>query len=551
MLLCFAILAEVALAMAMRELRILGLIHLAVIAAVGLYGILRQNLTIVICAIAYTTGSEVLWRQTRAPVFYLAAPYVVILLSTFAVLFVLRRLGKDARLAVLYGALLLPATVATVRTAGSEARELISFALSGPLALAAFVAFTSQVRIASATYRRVLWFTLVSAIGPLTAAVAFVREDLGAGSLNFSGQSNFSASGGFGPVQVSSVLSLGIMAAIFLIMTERERPARIIASVAAVALGVQTLLTFSRGGSFSVGIAVAVLLVAQARNRRIRNRIIGIAAAALALAYFLVFPWLEDFTGGEFERRFSDTESSRTDLASNDTEIFARNFLLGVGPGMTKFQRLTFEICEIRADKCEKEASSHTEFTRMLGEHGIPGLAAMVLLAMLAWSGFRRAGPGREFAVAWIAWAIAQMFYANLRVVAVPFAFGLAFLRFIENRDDSSDDDARAGAAAAPSTPRPPTPAEVRAMWRSDHSLQRMTPGGVTLHDRATDATAPEHEPVAAAPPGPIEPPAPDLSHLPPPPSGHGLPSAPIAPDAIIPPPRISPEPGQEPHSPG
>ena len=69
--------------------------------------------------LAYVTGAEVLWRQLRAPVFYLAAPYVVILLSSFAVLLVLRRLGKDARLAVLYAALLLPATVATVRTAGA------------------------------------------------------------------------------------------------------------------------------------------------------------------------------------------------------------------------------------------------------------------------------------------------------------------------------------------------------------------------------------------------------------------------------------------------
>ncbi len=562
LILVAAIVAEIVLTLAMREFSILGLVHLVAIVAVGMYGVLKRELGLVICAIAYVTGAEVLWRQLKAPVFYLAAPYVVILLSSFAVLLVLRRLGKDARLAVLYAALLLPATVATVRTAGEGARELISFALSGPLALAAFVAFTSQVQIAPWLYRRVLWVTLISSVGPLTVAVTTLRADLAAsaaGSIEFKGQSNFSASGGFGPVQVSSALSLGIMAAIFLLISERERVAKIIAAVLAAVLAVQTLLTFSRGGSFAVGIAVAALLVVQARDRRIRNRIIAIATVALALAYFLVFPWLEDFTGGEFDKRFSDTESSRTELAANDAEIFTRNIMLGVGPGMTKYQRLTYEICQIRSDKCDDEGSSHTEFTRMLGEHGIPGLAAMVLLAMLAWSGFRRAGPGREFAVAWIAWTIAQMFYANLRIVAVPFAFGLAFLRFTGNGGDSGDDDdddddaAAETGAAAPSAPRPPTPAEVRAMWRSDHSLQRMTPGGVTLHLAAPQAATSGYEPLTGEAPAPLAPPEPDLSHLPPPPpSTQGLPFPPIAPDAIIPPIDISPDgTGQEPNAPG
>ncbi len=395
MLLVGAVALEVALALIMRELRILGLVQLVAIAAVGLYSVLQRNLGMVLCVIAYVTGSEVLWRQVRAPVFYLAAPYVVILLSGFAVLFQLRRLGKDARLAVLYAALLLPSVVATIRTAGEGSRELISFALSGPLALAAFVAFTSQVKIAPALYRRVMWITLISSVGPLTIAVSTLRADLAAqGSVEFRGQSNFAASGGFGPVQVSSALSLGIMAAIFLIISERDRIARTIASVLAVVLAVQTLLTFSRGGSFSVAIAVTILFVMQARNKRIRNRIVAIAAVSLVLAYFFVFPWLESFTGGEFDKRFSDTESARTELAANDTEIFARNILFGVGPGMTKYQRLTYEICELRSDKCAAEASSHTEFTRMLGEHGIPGLAALVLLSMLAWRiAYRRSGP--------------------------------------------------------------------------------------------------------------------------------------------------------------
>ncbi|MBS1838749.1 MAG: O-antigen ligase family protein, partial [Actinobacteria bacterium] len=379
MLICFALLGEVVLALALKDVRFLGFVHAMLIIAVGFYGLLRRDLSIVILTIAYTTGSEVLWRQTRVPVFYLTAPYLVIALSLLSVILVLRHLGRDARLAALYGLLLLPAAAATIRTAGSGSREIIAFALSGPIALATFVMVTSQVTMTRQLYRRMLWTILVSTVGPLTIAVSDMREDLATSAITFSKQSNFATSGGFGPVQVSAALSIGMMAAVLLIVIERERITRVIAAVLTLALAVQTLLTFSRGGSFSLGIAVAVFAITQSRDRRIRNRIILFAAISLALAYFIVFPRLESFTGGMFQQRFSNTETARTELATNDLQIFGRNFLFGVGPGMTKYQRLTYEICKIRTDNCASEASSHTEFTRMLSEHGIPGVVALVL----------------------------------------------------------------------------------------------------------------------------------------------------------------------------
>lgn len=429
-----AMLAQVVASMAISELPALGFAQAVGILAVGLYGTLRRDLPLVLCVIAYLVGCEVLWRQATVPVPYLGAAYLMILLSSFAFLIGIGRIGKDARLGFLYIALMLPAAINTIRTAGSDARELIAFALSGPLALAAFVAFVSQVRVAPWLYRRVLWVTLISSLGPLTIAITRFRADLEAagGSLAFGAESNFSAAGGFGPVQVSSVLSIGILSAVLLLLCEPSRTARILAAGAAVILAVQTLLTFSRGGSFSVGIAVFALALFRANDPRVRRRIVAIGAVTAALAYFLLFPWLESFTDGAFEERFSDTSSSRTELAANDTEIFRENIVLGVGPGMTKFQRLGYEVCELRSDDCKDEASSHTEFTRMMGEHGIPGLLAIAVMALLAFHALRRAGPGRGFAIAFLAWTIAQMFYANLRITAVPFAFGMAFLRLTE-----------------------------------------------------------------------------------------------------------------------
>ena len=295
---------------------------------------MRRDLASLLCVMAYLTGAEIVWRQVRAPVFYLAAPYLLIALSVFAVILVLGHLGRDSRLAMLYCGLLVPAIISTIRTTGTGSRELIAFALSGPIALGAFVAFTSQVKVDRSLYRRILWTTLITAIGPLTIAVQTTRSQLATqGSIQFKSASNFVTSGGFGPVQVSSMLSLGAMAAVLLILSEGDKFVRILAGVAASALVVQTLLTFSRGGSTSLAIAVTGLALVNTKSPRIRNRILVIAAVAFTVGYLLVFPWLETFTGGAFNERFSDRQSARTTLAGNDVQIFEDNFLFGVGPG--------------------------------------------------------------------------------------------------------------------------------------------------------------------------------------------------------------------------
>lgn len=428
-LIVLAIVAELAIALASKNAPLLGLGHAVAVVTVGLYAVARRNVLLVTCLIAYLVGAEVLWRQVNAPLYYLFAPYAVILLSAFVVIMVIGKLGRDARLSVLYIALLLPGAITTIRTAGSDSRELIAFALSGPAALAALVAFMSQMSATRSAYRRILWTALVSAVGPLAIAVSDVASAVAQnGSIKFTDQSNFITSGGFGPVQVSAVLGLGVLIALLLTLLESDRICRLIAAVVAFAFAVQSLLTFSRGGMFSAAIALSALAITQARNRRMRNRVMVMVAVALSLGYFVVVPFLTDFTNGAFEKRFSDTQSARTQLAANDTQVFARNIVFGVGPGMIKFQRLGYDICKLRSDKCAQEASSHTEYTRMLGEHGLPGMLAIVVMAVLAFRAVAHAGRNRPYAVAFMAWAIAQMFYANLRVVAVPFAFGIAFL---------------------------------------------------------------------------------------------------------------------------
>ena len=441
------ILGQAALALAMQRLPVLGLAHAAGTVILGLYAIGRRNAALLTCVCGYLVGCEVLWRQVRAPIFYQMAPYTLIALSTLGVVLFTGRLNRHGRMAMLYAALLLPSVVATIRVAGAGSRELVAFALSGPIALATFVAFISQMTANRDVFRRILWTVLISGVAPLTIAVSNIRSTLAqAGEIRFSRQSNFITSGGFGPVQVSAVLGLGVLVGVLLTMLERERMVRVIAGGVAFAFAVQSLLTFSRGGMSATLIAVSGLAIMQAGNKKVRRRIIAVLCVAIVLGYYLVIPWLTDFTGGAFEERFTDTSSGRTELAANDLRIFGENPIFGVGPGMTKYQRLTYALCQMRSDRCGEEASSHTEFTRLLSEHGVPGIAAMAVLIVLAVQALWRGNKLNPFAAAFIFWSVAQMFYANLRVVAVPFAFGLAFLTI---KSDPPPEEAALAAPAA------------------------------------------------------------------------------------------------------
>lgn len=419
-----------------------GLVQAAVLLGLALYAALRRRAELALLVAAYLTGAELVWRQSSAPVPYQMGPYLMLLVAALSVILMYPAINDLGRRAMLYFALLLPSALVTVSSAGPAARQLLAFSLAGPLAVAVLIIWFSQVGLAPAAYRRMLWTIAISGVGPLTIAATNLSDYLGTGEeLVFSDASNFVASGGFGPVQVSSILGLTVLVCILLAMVEIDLLGRLLAGAIGLAAGVQSLLTFSRGGMFATGFAVAAVVLAQTRSRQGRRRAAVVIAVVFALGYFVVIPRINSFTQGAFEDRFTNTETGRTDLASSDLDVFERSPVFGVGPGMTKYQRLSYEVCALRSDACRDEASSHTEFTRMMSEHGAVGILSIVILLSLAWSAVVRAGPSRFLTVGFIVWSIAQMFYANIRIVAVAFAFAVAFIRVADETMGAPEDD--------------------------------------------------------------------------------------------------------------
>jgi O-antigen ligase len=368
---------------------------------------------------AYIAGAEVLWRISGSTVVYEFGKYATVLLFVLA----LMRSGRFhvPLLALLYFVLLLPSTALTIMDlVPSEAREVISFNLSGPLALLASAWFFSNLKLSTEQLQR-LFLVL---IGPVIGIATFtVRGILARSSIDFSNNSNLAVSG-FGPNQVSAMLGLGALLILFCLFDERtSRWIKIVLLGAMMVCLIQSALTFSRGGLYNFASGAIVALFFLLRGSSSRLKMMLAVGLFLFVAGFVVLPRLNVFTGGALGNRFESTDTTGRDLiVKADLETWLEHPLLGVGPGQAEAYRAsTFEVI-----------SAHTEFSRLLAEHGIFGLAALICLLLMAGRQFFSAGTDKNRAVvgAMLVWSFMFMLGTAMRVVAPSFLFGLTFATF-------------------------------------------------------------------------------------------------------------------------
>lgn len=368
----------------------------------------------------YAAVSDVLWRMTNASVPWEFAKYALVLVLTFAI-FRSGRLRVPA-LPFIYMGLLIPSSVLVVWLLGPEAAfNGISFNLSGPVALGVAAWFFSRLTLTTSEYAALL----IAMMGPI----------LGVGSVALSGilsgeafgatrASNLASSGGFGPNQVSSILGLGALLSLFLLLSTRgPRWFKAILFSLMLGLACQSALTFSRGGLYAAAGAAAVALPFFVQDRAVRWRLFIGGTVAVGLAVFLVLPGLEQLTGGALAARFEDTGTTGRDLiAKADFTIWSENPILGVGPGMGPASRLAI---------LGHAPAAHTEWSRLVAEHGLLGLGAAVCLVAMAWRACARDRRPFERALAagFAAWAFLFMFHAGMRLAAPAFAIGLAQCR--------------------------------------------------------------------------------------------------------------------------
>jgi hypothetical protein len=388
---------------------------------------------------AYVAASEVLWRASEASFFYEGGKYAIA--TIFLCSMVRLRLRRINRPAMIYFLVLLPSIILTVLAVDlRSARGLISFNLSGPLALAVSVLYLSQIRLTPQELVRVLGIML----GPLLGlAVVCSSATFGAEEIQFTAESNMQTSAGAGPNQVSSVLGWGIICA-FLWAAFQRRSLRSIALAATVMLvcAVQAALTFSRSGIYQAGICIMIAMCFLIRDPRTLVKMGVFAVLAVLLSWCVVYPALDSFTGGKLSERYAKKGfSNRESIAQQDMILFIEHPLLGVGPGMGKTWR---------GKRFGGGNAAHTEFTRLFSEHGVSGVVALFALVGMGLNTLRTGGPAPAKALrsTALAYSFTFMAVAAMRVAMPGFLFGLAFVRLKpETRRWSAAIRPRAGSA--------------------------------------------------------------------------------------------------------
>jgi len=399
----------------------LGVLVVALVVAVW-----RRETHWALYAAAYFAGAEVFWRMSRAGVFYEFGKYAICLLLLVGLL----RQGRTRLPAapVTYFCLLVPAALATLLSfEWSTSRSLVSQNLSGPFVLLVCALYCHRIIIR----RPQVITTMIALVLPLTTVAMYAARGVASSYIDWRKASNFDASGGFGPNQVSAMLGLGALAALIIIVLSRPLWLRIFSGGLLLWFLSQAALTFSRTGIYLVGLSSVALGVFLLRDRRTRMRFLLGAIFAGLLATFVIYPALDSMTDNKLSQRFSEAKlSGRSEIASTDIEIWKSHWLLGTGVGQAKFGRADFGF---------ENTAAHTEYTRLLAEHGLLGLTALFLLVGFVGLNFlRQQKTGRAFAAGILVWALAFMMVSAMRLAIPAFLVGLSFARLKLENDSRS-----------------------------------------------------------------------------------------------------------------
>jgi hypothetical protein len=402
------------------------------VVAAWLVGV-RRDVEAVACISGYVAASDVLWRMTGASVPW---EIVKIALTLIFVVAIIRMVRKPRRLGLPIALLLLliPSMVVTLERFGVVAagRERLTFDIGAYGILVFGLIFFSNIRAERQAFAGVLWMILGPTLAVNTIATA---GTVGLQADDFSsGLSNAASSGGYGPNQVSALIGVGALICIFLVFLERRPVLRVTASVLAIWFLAQSALTFSRGGSLNLFVALVVVTPFFFRTAQSAVRFLAVGAAVTIVITFAMIPVIQNITGDQFGQRFTSANPTlRQDLMTEELETWSQNVALGVGVGMmerTIEDKGAGERGEI------PRVSAHTEYTRLLAEHGLPGLVAILVMIAIAIRSVRSQVlfEGRIIAIVLVVWTASEVAHAATRLSMAPYLFALAALTIVPNR---------------------------------------------------------------------------------------------------------------------
>lgn len=421
------LLLHVILACLMKRLPLLASLHAALTLLAALILVLRNAPPVkVVATMAYLIGSEVLWRMTQASVPWEFGKYAVALIALVAI--ARQRIKSPNWLSVLYFSLLVPSAFLTLGSGDlNQVRQDISFNLSGPFSLAVLMFYLSSVRLRFIELKRVFQFLLLPLVGVCSIASFTVLTNE---NIVFDDRSNTLASGGAPANQVSAVLGLAVfIALLYSFSPGQAKTKRVFLQATAVFFLAQCVMTFSRTGLYLAAISMVVVMLMLSHDVKLLLAALGGVCLLALVISFVVWPALDRYTGGALAQRFEKTTSTgRDEIVMGDLKLFIEHPLLGVGVGRAREERRQF-IGHV--------TNAHTEFSRLLAEHGCLGLLALLLLLLMAGGNvWRERFSYRGAVVAGaVVWSLLFMLVSGMRLAVPSFLLGLSCVRLINPKE--------------------------------------------------------------------------------------------------------------------
>lgn len=390
-------------------------------------------------------GYEMVYRMAGASFSWEFGKYAGIVLLLFG--FFIGRRKFTPWIFVFLLVLLIPSIFLTDHPDPERLNNMIMFNITGPLSLVvAGLYFYKRGVFQDVYFHQMKWAFL-----PAFTIIAGLSLVASLGSIEYTSvQSSAGAAGGFGPNQVSTVLGWFIMLALlYKINSEKITPFSWLDWVMLFYLVLRALLTFSRGGVMGSALAllgsITVLLVAYPGFRRQLYK--SMPYIFLGLTFFVgVFIYANQMTNNFLLYRYQglSTQEAITGVRGANKSILTgrdrimqadyRTFLehpgFGVGYGMAE---------KYRARYYGHIAAAHTEFARLLSEHGVLGVLFMLvgMVGLPIYFFFNEKHPlTRCFFIAFYLLSMFTMFHAAMRLALPGLLFGAAFMRVLPKKSN-------------------------------------------------------------------------------------------------------------------
>ena len=392
----------------------------------------KKTITI-LQACAYIVGVEILFRMTSAGIFYESSKYLVILFMTIGMVF--NGLSNKSYPYLIFLFLLVPSIIVAFINTGIDAnlRKNIAFVLSGSVCLGMSALYCYDKKINVKQLNGILLHLGLPIISLTTYLFLYtVRlEDIFRGT-----QSNFAASGGFGPNQVSTVLGLGMF--IFCVNFFINSKTLLIKGINILLFGLisyRAIITFSRGGVLTAVLMIVGFLVIFYLGTSLKNkRSISLYAMILVFASSIIWVISSSQTSGLIDKRYANQDASgrvKEDISAGRVEIFQSELqgfydepLFGVGASVMK---------ERRKEVIGRAIATHNELSRIISEHGILGIIMLVILFFKPL--IYRIHNKRNFLFyAFLIFWFATINHSAMRIAAPGFIYALALLNITHEK---------------------------------------------------------------------------------------------------------------------